>query len=113
MRRVGWYLLQDGLYFHGTLPEGAVEVDPPAVGLPDRPSPSASKAVWVDYASTVGVDVTALSKAAIVAAVDEFIDAGNSSSQVRSDVTVDESDPDASQVVDSHVVSDEHDFHGG
>lgn len=47
----------------------APTVDAPAESVADRPAASASKAEWVAYAETLGVDTDGLTKAEIVEAV--------------------------------------------
>lgn len=81
----GWYLLpHSGLAYHGTLPPGAKECDPPpgveVSAAADRPAPSGAKKAWAAYVTALAsgfeeIDdlagqVARLNKADLVAVAD-------------------------------------------
>ncbi len=96
MSRVGWYQLPNGGgVFHGPIPPGAVEYTPPVddtVTILVVPETGASKAVWVEFAESIGVDATG-TKAEVVARVEQHVDAVNSRNNVVTTVAVFDENP--------------------
>ena len=89
-RAVGWYRLpRSGQLYHGTIPLGVETVDAPGLE-PDveseGPAKSAKVAVWREFAQALGVDVDGLTKAEIIEAVEQLVDAGEDGSAVGGEV---------------------------
>lgn len=84
----GWQRLPgSGQPYYGTLRPGAEEISAPEV-VSDlgQPGKNAGKPVWVAYAHTLGIDTAGLTKAQIVAAVEELVEAGENDTAVGGEV---------------------------
>lgn len=85
--RVGWYALPGGTPFYGTVPAGQPVIPAPYAALPvqvdDRPTRTASKQTWQEFASRLGVDTVGLTKNGLIAAVDDVVQAGDRGPQRR------------------------------
>lgn len=74
--RVGWFALPGGTPFYGTVPAGQPEIPSPdtTTAVDDRPTRTASKQTWQEFASRLGVNTVGLTKDGLIAAVDDLIE---------------------------------------
>ena len=86
---LGWMRLPgSGQPYYGTLRPGVEEIDAPEVAsvVVDQPAKNARKDVWVKHASALGVDVEGLTRAEIISAVEELVEAGEDEAAVGGEV---------------------------
>lgn len=123
-RRVGWYRLpRSGAPFHGTIPNGAVEIPAPVDVTPaERPPSTASKAELIAYVDSLNLDgdnrpaTPNLTKSQLWALIDgtgdQSIDPGDSGPEVSADVLGDEQITDGQELGDGDVTALEPDLDG-